>query len=299
MGGGAGSIATGGDAGVAAGGRVRGGLARGKRGLDGGDEVGTARVARGGVLGECPLEHHLDHRGEREMGGAQGRERQGVPDVPQQDFDGAGPGEGHPAGEHLVEDDRGGVEIRPQVDQAARLLGGHVFGRADPLAGQGEAGGVRQRGGDAEIGEIEGAAPVEQQVGGLHVAMDDAVAVGGVERGGELAQHDQRLGGRERPARDAVAEGAAPHERHDQVGLSPVLAVVIDREDVGVRERDGAGRAAPKVAASNRVGRQIGRQELDGDLDAGRLVDGAVDRAHRPAADVLHESIIADSRLRR
>ena len=56
---------------------------------------------------------------------------------------------------------------------AEGLLGAHVAERAQQVAGHGQAGVVLELG-QAEVGDPEVAAVVEQQVGRLDVAVDDA-----------------------------------------------------------------------------------------------------------------------------
>ena len=66
-----------------------------------------------------------------------------------------------------------------------RLLGAHVAERAGQVAGERQAG-VPLHVGHAEIGDPEVAAPVQQQVGRLDVAVDDPLVVCVAERLGGL-----------------------------------------------------------------------------------------------------------------
>ena len=108
--------------------------------------------------------------------------------------------------------------------------------RAEGHAGLGHAGlaGLAGGEGDAEVGD-EGAAVVQQDVLGLDVAVDDALAVGVVERAGDLARDADRVGdGQLLLAGEAVAERLALDEGHDVVEEPVGLAGVVQREDVRV-----------------------------------------------------------------
>jgi hypothetical protein len=79
-------------------------------------------------------------------------------------------------GEHLVERQAQRVDVAPAVDLAAERLGGHVPQGAEDVTGVGEVLLV-VRLGQAEVGDPDDAARVEQQVGRLDVAVDDPLDV--------------------------------------------------------------------------------------------------------------------------
>ena len=127
-----------------------------------------------------------------------------------------------------------GAPVHPP---ARRLLRRHVAGRPDRRTG------LRERGlpcafhpGDSEIGEQGPAAVlVEQDVGRLHVAVYDAAPVGVPERVGDLSHHAEDLVRRDaRIAAEALLEGVAPHERHDEEADPLARIEVVDPHDVGV-----------------------------------------------------------------
>src|SRR5262249_60736841 len=70
-----------------------------------------------------------------------------------------GPLEGGPAGEQLVQDRPQRVDVRGRAELtalAAGLLGGHVAGRADDLAGLGPVALLVEALGEAEVGDLGG-----------------------------------------------------------------------------------------------------------------------------------------------
>ncbi len=63
------------------------------------------------------------------------------------------------------------------------MFRGHVGGGAGAAAFSGEFLG---QAGQTEVGDLDGAGPVDHDVGGLEVAMEDALGVGGGDAGAEL-----------------------------------------------------------------------------------------------------------------
>ncbi len=98
------------------------------------------------------------------------------------------------------------------------LLGRHVVEGADDLPGAGQAVGLVHLLGDAEVGEQRMLDRAEDVLG-LEVAVDDAVAMGVIEGGGDAAHHMHRLGQRQL----GVVIGAR-RQIHDHEGHVPVLA---------------------------------------------------------------------------
>ena len=127
---------------------------------------------------------------------------------------GGGAGEGRLPGQHLVQDAGQAVEIGAavHVGVAGRLLRAHVGRRAHDHAGLGERAVAAQRLADAEVGH-QGRAFVEQDVLGLDVAVDHVVAVGVVQRGGDLA------GDRPAPRRAAAAARCWSRSRSERPSM--------------------------------------------------------------------------------
>jgi hypothetical protein len=104
------------------------------------------------------------------------------------------------AGEQLEEDDAQGPDVRGRAEQvvaAGGLLGRQVGGGAHDLAGAGQARPAVEELGQAEVGDERLAVLVQQHVGGLAVAVQDAAGVGRLDGPGDLLhQGDGGAGGR-------------------------------------------------------------------------------------------------------
>ena len=137
------------------------------------------RLSRGGRplgrrLGEQPLDPALERlRGVRRQ---HVERRRRMMDVRIEHRHRAAPvAEGRPAGEQLVGHDADGVDVGVRAERLAeRLLGRHVRRRADRRARAREVAGERViRAGDPEVGDLDPAAPGDEDVLRLEVAVGD------------------------------------------------------------------------------------------------------------------------------
>ena len=133
--------------------------------------------------------------------------------------------EGRPERQQLVERQPQRVDVGPGVPLAPEPLGGHVAERAQDVAGVGQP--LVLALGQAEVGDPDDPRVVEQQVGRLDVAVDDAAGVG-------VGQPLRRL---------AADLGHAPEE------LSPAARELDGRDLTAARQHGrgprGRGRPGP------------------------------------------------------
>ena len=147
---------------------------------------------------------------------------------------------------------------------AAGLFGRHVPGAAEDRAG-GRQRIVRRCAGDAEVGDVHVALVVEHEVAGLHVSMDDAGGMRGIERAGGLVEPRDRGGVRDSPAPSPIRQRSAGEVLHDDERRSLVgLADVEDRHDVGVGQGGGGQRLTGEACAEVVVRRVAVGQHLHG-----------------------------------
>jgi hypothetical protein len=182
-------------------------------------------------------------------------------------------------GEQFEEQDAQGVDIGLGGEGLGLdLFGGQVGGgTGDDVSGSGGLV-IAQLLGDAEVGEEGVAVLVEQDVGGLDIAVDDALLVGGIQGGGDLVEQEgDLLRGPGFPALQGLCQGAAFHQAHDQVSTLGVAPVVVERHDVQVLQLGDqlcfTFEAADELGA---VG-VFGQDDLDCHLAVDGLLAGAVD----------------------
>ena len=198
------------------------------------------------------------------------------------------------AGEPLVEDGAQGIDVGGdgQVAAALGLLGGHVAGGADQLAGVGErAVGLRQPLGEAEVGDIRIAMFIREDVRGFEVAVQDPPAVGVVDGQGHVAEAGG-LGAGVEPR--GLGEIAAGDVLHREVLQALMFADFIDRHDVRMVERGhrlGLGAEAGQVA---RGGERASEDHLERDHPVEARLIGPIDDPHPAVGYFLFELVIAE-----
>ncbi len=215
--------------------------------------------------------------------------------------------EGHPSGEALEGHRAEGVLVGPAVDLGPiDLLGGHVGGRAQEGAGAGQPGLGARLLGQPEVGQVGvrplvGAGPVEEHVARLHVAVHEALGMGGIERPGDLAQELDRQRRRQRPVTQAAGEVGAIDVAHGQEEHPLDLAGLVKRDDVGMVDRRRQARLALEARPEVGVLRQLVGEELEGDLATELPLLREVDDAHAAAAqdplDAIRPEVGAEARV--
>ncbi len=176
------------------------------------------------------------------------------------------------------------VSARPTVGDCASVTDD------EPPRGAAQARRARQ----PEVHEL-GPAAGEHDVAGLEVAVHDARAMGAIERVGDLRAQAQRLGRRERAAREARVERVALDQLEDEVIDVALLADVVERADVRVVEARDRLRLALEAGADLGLVRKVRRQDLHGDVAAEAGVLRAVDLAHAAGAQRREDFVGTES----
>ena len=199
------------------------------------------------------------------------------------------------SGEREVPDDAERVEIARRVNGlAGDLLWTRVVWTSRDRAVAGSRVGVR-RARDAEVGHHRASRrALDEDVVGLHVAMDEAARVGVGQRPRSLAEDACRLMWRERSAvGDPLGERFAGNVRHDEVDEALRFVDPMDRDDVGMGEARGHLRFANELLASFGQHRQLRRQHFDRDLARQPDLARQIHDAHAAAAELPLEGILA------
>jgi hypothetical protein len=243
------------------------------------------------VLGQRVLEngHHLGRDLPRET--VEGRL---LPEQLQNGGHRGLPLKGHLPGEDLVDDHAQRIDVAAQIETlAACLLGTHVLGSAEYLAGGRQAGALLRRApGNAEVHESDVAVGVEHDVAGLQIPVDDPFGVDRLESFSNLAGRVEGFGWRECALRsNQLLQGGAADQLHGDELERALPAELVDGADVGMA--DLPGELDLRTEASNQIVRadQLPTQDLQCDLLVENLIVGRVDTPHTAASQGLEDLV--------
>ena len=227
-----------------------------------------------------------------------GRHRDGLVDPGHERAEGGVGGERHLAADRLDDHQGERVDVAAAVERGALgLLGRGVAGGAEHRAGGLGPGGLGEGAGEAEVGDAQAALVVEEEVGRLDVAVDEAPAVGVLERTGGLEADLPGLGRVEAVAGvEQAPQRTAAEQLGDEVG-HVALAPVVHRHDVRVVEAGGVVRLGPEPLEELRVVGQRVVQDLDRDATTEHHVVGEVHGGGRPGADGGEQPVTATEHL--
>ena len=155
------------------------------------------------------------------------------------------------------------------------------------------------RAGDAEVGELDDVGVRDEQVAGLDVAVDDAVAMGVIEPAAGLGDDSDRLVDAEMAViAQQFGAGVARHVlHHDEVlVVTGVEAEVEHLDDVRVHEPGGRERLAPEPGDERRIVGEVLGQELQRDVALEAAVEREVDGRHPADAESAFDPVPARDR---
>ena len=206
------------------------------------------------------------------------------------------------AGEHFVENDPEGVDVGAVIGGGTgALFGGGVGGGAgggevDGVGGW-VGGGAVHDGGDAEVGDFDGAGFIDEEVFGFDVAVDDAVVVGALEGVADRGDDGEGFGGGETAGLEELAEIETVDEFHDEEAAAGGLAEVVDGDDVGVIEGGEGFGFGGEAGGEGWVGGAFRGEEFEGDEPVEGALSGFEDDAHAAAAEAFEDFELGEERL--
>ena len=189
----------------------------------------------------------------------------------------------------------GDAAERVDVARRRRLLardelGRDVVGRPDEGAVVRQARPVPRRR-EAEVGELGAALLVDEDVGGLHVAVYESTRVQRVQRGGDVRYQRGGARGLERAGVEEPRERGRI-EREREKGLSRLLARGEHRDEVAALHLRGDAGLAEEAVAPLRIPRLLRAEQLQ--RDVALAVVGAEDDRRRTLAELLVELVAPD-----
>jgi hypothetical protein len=203
------------------------------------------------------------------------------------------------AGERFIQGDAETVNIGAGIDRVGNsdLLGADVGGRAGDVSFASQSRGLLNEMGEAKVEQTcTASVGVEEEVGGLDVAMEKAGSVSGCEALGSLRQRCHRVPGFE-PLLQADA-GSQRHARdvfhHDIRQRAGLVNNGVNGNDRLVPQSSNGLGLADQPSA-RRFGVELWPQDLDGHSALEAVVMGAEDNAHAAATNLFQDAVRAEA----
>ena len=133
-----------------------------------------------------------------------------------------------------------------------------------------------------------------KNVGGLDVAVNDALGVSGIESPGDVNCQFEQLFRGKRPAQNALAQRHPFQQFHHDEILTLLLADLVDGANVRVVERRSGASLALETFQGRGIRAEFGRKKLQRYVPAEGFVLGLVDNAHSTTAQFLDDAVVRD-----
>ena len=147
--------------------------------------------------------------------------------------------------------------------------------------------------GNAEVRHLHAAVPKHHHVLGLDVPVDDAAAVGVLQRLHDLVDEVQRLPPVQAaaPLAHILLQGDAVDQLHDDELAAVHLADVVHGDDIGVGQHGNGLGLVVEAAAQILVGSQLAFQNFDRHIAVQTMAVGAIDDGHAAGAQHIQNFI--------
>ena len=197
------------------------------------------------------------------------------------------------SGEHFIHHNAQRIEVRPGIHLGALgLLRRDIVDRAQRLPGQGILGGIQPC--NTKIGYLDAAVLENHNVVGLDIPVDNAPAVGVLQRLGDLGCKMQRLPPGKRPTLlHILLQRQSVDELHNDVVNIVGVIDVINRHNIGVREHGNGLGLRIKPSAEVLVPAKLLLEDFHRHIAVEPMASGPVDHGHAASADLLENFITA------
>jgi len=138
------------------------------------------------------------------------------------------------------------------------------------------------------------AAAGDEKIGGLDVAMDDALGVRGVQRVGDFDADVEQAVHFEGTAVHGVLQRGAVEKFHGDEGFAVFFADIVDGADAGMVQRGGGLRFALEASEGLLVARNFGGKKFQRDEAVQARVFRFVNHAHAAAAEAFYDTVMGD-----
>ena len=128
----------------------------------------------------------------------------------------------------------------------------------------------------------------------FNVTVNYALAMGRIERFGNLNSQPEHLFQFQRTARDQVLEGDAVQIFHDDVGLAVQLADVMDGADIWMVQRRCSLGLAAKAGQRLWIASNFFRKEFERNKPMQTGVFGLIDDTHAAAAELFNNFVVGN-----
>ena len=148
--------------------------------------------------------------------------------------------------------------------------------------------------GEAEVENLDPSVVCDIDVGGLDVAMDDPLGVGGGKPRRNLGRDVEHARAAQRAGGQILLERLSLQQLHGDKRLSVLLASFVDRADVRMVQRGGRARLVQEPIDRGSIVRDGRRQQFDGDLPLEGDVLGPVDDTHPPGPQLIADAVVRE-----
>jgi hypothetical protein len=163
---------------------------------------------------------------------------------------------------------------------------GHILILFDPL-------------GEAEVGDMGHAGRIDQDVGGLEVAVQHTAAVGRIDCLSHEGQDSRGLPRWHRLGSKPLGECRSLDQSHAVEGMAATLSHLEDRDDARVVESGGRLRLAAKPHKVGSGGEIPPQEHLQGHCPTKAFLAGTVDNSHASSAELFEQFVVVERRRQR